>query len=582
MESENWDEPASGPLNQESLRKIAWEIGEHRAGDGWTPTANHCGLAMVDPGQGFCHWRILPDWIDNVSREKGDGWRHCRLVLRLYDVSYVIFNGLNAHSIQDCSLPSICGHLFFKLPRPGTWQLAEVGFLLRSGEFLPAARSQVVQFPPTTVSGRTEHSALLVEDGLRIEEIGSPWDQERVLRERRKPKLRGRLRIAAFSFATIPTGQQGVTAQFASELAAGQCAAGHEVHLFAPAVEGFHAEREIDGVHYVPLDVGLDGTPLELAQAFGQAIERKLADLPPFDLFHRHEWMTGLSTALDSRPTILSLSSLETTRLNGNPPGELSAEIRRAERQAAEAADCLLVPEWLRPTAIEELDIGEERICGFPLEGRLSDTWSAPLDYGQVKKEIGVGPLDRLVLFVGPLEHAAGVDILLEATPSLLQRAGNLRLAFVGAGSMGGQLDYRMHQLRIAYAVRLLGHVDLPQLSRLLRSAEAVVLPSRHRVPMDDAVAELAQRSGKPVVTTHGGPAHLVRHDETGLVTYDNPGSIVWALDRILGDPAHAERMGQNARRQRDPTPSWQEVTRHYLEFCATRFPELTLTQSAG
>ena len=33
-------------------------------------------------------------------------------------------------------LPHLCGQLFFHLPKPGTWQLAEVGFLLRNGEFM--------------------------------------------------------------------------------------------------------------------------------------------------------------------------------------------------------------------------------------------------------------------------------------------------------------------------------------------------------------------------------------------------------------------------------------------------------------
>jgi len=79
------------------------------------------------------------------------------------------------------------------------------------------------------------------------------------------------------------------------------------------------------------------------------------------------------------------------------------------------------------------------------------------------------------------------------------------------------------------------------------------------------------------VVTTHGGPAHLVRHEENGIVTYDNPGSMVWALDRILGDASHAECMGQSGRRGSDGGGViWSEVARHYLELCAAHFPELT------
>src|SRR5208337_2996544 len=156
----------------------------------------------------------------------------------------------------------------------------------------------------------------------------------------------------------------------------------------------------------------------------------------------------------------------------------------------------------------------------------------------------------------------------------------NVRLAFVGAGNLAGALDSRAHQLRVAHAVRLLGHVESSQLSRLLRAAEALVLPSRYRVPFDDAVVDLARKAGRPVVTTHGGPAHLVRHEENGVVTYDNPGSMVWAVDRILGDAGHAERMGRNGRRADNHAGvAWSDVANHYLEVCASFFEELTVTQ---
>ncbi len=181
------------------------------------------------------------------------------------------------------------------------------------------------------------------------------------------------------------------------------------------------------------------------------------------------------------------------------------------------------------------------------MEGRPPDEWEAPLDFGQIKMEVGIGPLDRMLLYVGPLEHAAGVDLMVEALPVVLQRMHNVRLAFAGAGNFAGALDSRAHQLGVAHAVRLLGHVELSQLSRLLRAAEALVLPSRYRIPFDDAVVDLARKAGRPVITTHGGPAHLVRHEDNGIITYDNPGSIVWAIDRVLGDPAHAEQMGATA-----------------------------------
>jgi glycogen(starch) synthase len=560
----------------EFLRHVAWQIGEHRAGASYQPAVNHVGLGMVTPSDGFAYWRILSGWVEEARQRKGDAWHHCRLVLRLYDVSYITFNGFNAHRIQDHDLPALEGQLFFRLPRGGTWQIGEVGFLLRSGEFVPAARSRAVPFAPDGPSTQGSHAALLVTEPGRVEEIGNLWDQERILRERRRPHLRSPLRIGAFAFAAQAIGQQTPLASFVSELAAGQRAEGHDIHVFVPAVPGFDAPREVDGVHYHPLAVPAMDSPLDAAEAFAEAATEYLQDLPPFDLLHLHEWMAGLIAQPGVRPTVLSLGSIETTRRNGTQPTQLSLDVQRIERALARSSDRVLVPHWLRERAVAELGLDARHVHAFPMEGRLANEWECPLDYGQVKMGIGVGPLDRLLLFVGPLEHAAGVDILLEALPTLLHRASNVRLAYVGTGHAWSHLEHRARELGVVHAVRLLGHLEGAQVHRLVRSAEALVLPSRYRVPFDDAVVDLARRAGRPVVTTHGGPAHLIRHEENGLVTYDNPGSMVWAIDRILGDPAHAERMGQNGRRSSDSAPRWSDVARHYLELCAAAFPTLS------
>jgi glycosyltransferase involved in cell wall biosynthesis len=567
---------ASPSPDPEFLRQVAWEIGERRPADAYVPTANHVGLAMVGPCQGFAHWRIGSDWVEATARARGDRWRDCRLVLRLYDVSFIEFNGFNAHQVHDHGLGGLCGQFFFRLPRPGTWQLAEVGFLLKGGEFVAAARSPVVPFAPDSPSGRNSEAGLLVHEPGKVEEVRSVWEQEHVLRERRKPRLRRSLRLAAFSFASLATGQKDTLAHFVSELAAGEAARGHEVHLFLPANEQLPSDREVAGVYHHALEVHVNGNPVEAARVFAQAARERLARVGHFDLVHLHEWMTGWVPRPEDCPAVLSLGSVEALRRNGTPAAGLSLEIEATEREVAAAARCVLTPDWLRDRAVATLGLDGTRVCSFPMEGRMPNEWECPLDYGKVKGEIGVGPLDRLLLFVGPLEHAAGVDLLVEALPVLLSRAPNLRLAFAGGGSMQEALWQRAHQLGVGWAVRVLGHVERPQVVRLLRAAEALVLPSRFRVPFDDAVVDLARRAGRPVVTTQGGPAHLVRHEENGLLTYDNPGSMVWAMDRILGDPGHAARMGQNGRRGEGSAVVWSEVAGYYLDLCAAHFPELT------
>ena len=566
-----------------TLRNLAWDVGQSRPAEAYVPIASHVGLAMVSPCRGFAHWRMLDDWIHRTAEQQGDAWHDCRMILRLYDVSYVEFTGLNANGLQDHDLPSTRGQMIFDLPNGGTWQLAEVGFLLRSGEFLPAARSRVVSFAPPTPSPHGDHTALLVDEDFNIEEVGNLWDQEKILTDRRTPKLRTPLRIAALAMPSAEADRDGMPTKFITELAAGLGQCGHEIHLFVPGCDGL---QETDNVHLHPLDACPDAAALEQARSFARAAEDSMAGHGPFDLIHCHEWMTGLwirgqgfGGSNQDTPTILSVSSVETTRRHGTTPTGASLEIEKTEGEIAAKADCVLAPDWLRGKAVADLGLDGAYAHAFPMEGRVPNEWECPLDYGQIKGEIGVGPLDRLMLLIGPLEHEAGCDLIIEALPVVLQRWHNLRVAFAGSGQQWEQLEHRAGELGVSHAVRLLGHVDSTQITRLLRASEALVLPSRYRVPFDDAVVDLARRAGRPVITTQDGPAHLVRHEETGVVTYDNPGSIVWAIDRILGDPAHARQMGENGRCSDGFILNWGDVAHRYLELCAACFPQLTETR---
>jgi glycogen synthase len=568
------------PPDQETLRRVSWEIGVRRPCDGYAPPHNHVALGMVNPFQGFAHWRILQKWIDDTAWSRGTAWYNCRLILRLYDVSFINFSGFNAHRIQDVDLPAIAGNVFFNLPRPGTFQLGEVGFLLRGGEFIPASRSHVTQFANDAVSPRHDHSALLVDDKLHIEEVGNLWEQDRVLQERRKPKIRTGLRLASFAFEAPVCGQQSPVARFAVELASQEAALGYEVHLFVPACPQLSEPAVLNGVHYHPLEIRPDGSAVEKALSFARSAEEKLREMPSFDLYHMHEWMTGLAPWAGSRPTVVSLTSIESSRLNGAVPGEQSLEIMNLERELAHSVECILTPDWLRSRAIHEFGIDGSIVHAFPMEARLPDEWECPLDFGDAKRSIGFGPLDQMLLFIGPLEHAAGVDILLEALPTLLNRCPKVRVAFAGSGSMHGHLEWLAHHMGVGGCVRVLGHVHRDMIVRLMRSAEALVLPSRYRVAQDDAVVDLARRAGRPVVTTNNGPCYLIRHEENGIVGFDNPNSMVWALERILRDPTHAWHMGQAGKRSENASVSWGEVTRRYLEVCAQSFPELAEPRS--
>ncbi len=569
--------PAPPQLDVVGLRRYAWEIGSRRAHDAHVCPDTYVNLCAVSPGEAFVVWRVQPSWIESTSARRRDHWNGSRFVVRLYDVSFLEFNGMNAHRLRDIAIDGLSGQRLVAFPLAGTTQLAEVGFVLRNGEFIAAARSTATAFPSPTVSSHHDDAALYVDDRLAPEPVPSPWESTSYVRERSKPRLRRDLRIAMLSFEAEAVGHAGPVATFVTSLGSELHAQGQEVHAFVPAHEDFQADAECAGVAYHPLVLGPTSGPIDTALAFARSLETCLRGLPPFDYFHMQEWMTALVPWMGTRPATLALTSIEPTRRNGTAATEMSMEIEKTERELARAAECLIVPTWLHARAATDLGADSAHIHPFPMEGRPVDEWETPLDHGRVKADLGLHPFDRVLLFVGPLEWAAGPDLLIEALPTVLSRTPNVGLVFAGEGGMRGHLVGRGNQLGVGHAIRVLGHVERARLVPLLRASEALLMPARHRLAQDHAVAELARRASRPVLTTHGGPAYLIRHEEDGLLVYDNPPSLVWGMSRLLDDPRHSEQMGRTGGRQGEGA-SWSGLAQSYADLCARTFPELSET----
>jgi glycosyltransferase involved in cell wall biosynthesis len=556
------------------MRRCAWEIGARWPLGTVSETSRYVTLAPVAPTLALSTWNIDKAWLEQRSLERGEAWYGARLILRFYDVSFIEFNGFNAHRMFDVDLGHVRGETFVTFPHGGSSQIAEVGFLLRSGEFLPAARSATIALPSGAPSRRADSTCYFVDGALEPEVVATPWEGPAYVERRGKPKLRGGLRVAFLTFESAATGQSSMVGSFVTQLAR-QLARNHDVHVFLPSSSADDQDFDADGVHYRRLGPLSNGDPVHAAWAFARATEAKLLDEPPFDLFHLQEWMAALVPSSGTCPTVLSMSSLEVVRRNGAPASELSEVIAALEHEVAQVAGCVLVPGALRDTAVRELGLAAERVHAFPMEGRPENMWDCPLDLGRVKGDIGLGPFDRLATFVGPLCHESGVDLLVESLPSVLHRTDNARILLVGTGGLHDHLWNRAHQLGVSHALRTLGHVDGAQLAALLRASETLLLPSRQRVHGDEQVVGLARLAGIPVVATHTGPAQLVRHEESGLLTYDNPGSMVWALDRIYGAPEHASEMGRRAQCFQPGPPHWSRVAEIFSDLCAEKFAEL-------
>lgn len=159
--------------------------------------------------------------------------------------------------------------------------------------------------------------------------------------------------------------------------------------------------------------------------------------------------------------------------------------------------------------------------------------------------ELGTPPDAPVILTVARLEHQKGVEFLLEAAVSVLQRFPAARFWIAGEGALRAQLEARAERSGVASAVRFLGfRSDLP---RLFAAADIFVLASLYEgLPL--SVLEAMASCRAIVATNVGGTPDVIKDGDTGLlVPPANSAALAKALIKLLSDSSLARRLAERA-----------------------------------
>jgi len=149
-------------------------------------------LQVRDPWWIHAYWEVRPQTFERLMHELGDEFYRCRRILRVYDVSQVIFNGHNAHKFFDIQINEHTNNWYIDTGGPGRSWCVDFGLLLPNGRFITIVRSNTVQTPLDGPSWITDEEWMIPEDmfarlygmgfGLgRSSPVGKAW-QERVKR----------------------------------------------------------------------------------------------------------------------------------------------------------------------------------------------------------------------------------------------------------------------------------------------------------------------------------------------------------------------------------------------------------------
>jgi phosphatidylinositol glycan class A protein len=164
------------------------------------------------------------------------------------------------------------------------------------------------------------------------------------------------------------------------------------------------------------------------------------------------------------------------------------------------------------------------------------------------------------------MSHANGADLLVDALPTVCRDHPDAQFIFAGDGPMRWDLESRARDTGVGNRCRFLGDVTKETFTSVLAISDFVVIPARAQ--QDGGLAQAALIQGRPVLTTHQAGLSNIVHGQNGLVTYDNPGSIVWGLKEMLNNSLKGNMLRLVARKRAGESPSVEAVAvRHYLYY---------------
>jgi len=150
-------------------------------------------------------------------------------------------------------------------------------------------------------------------------------------------------------------------------------------------------------------------------------------------------------------------------------------------------------------------------------------------------------PSDRIILSIATLHPRKGLNYLLEAMPTVLEKFPDAKLAIVGEGPQKKELEKIISRLKIDHRVLLLGYQeDIP---KLLKCSEIFVLPSIKEAFGLVLLEALAAQT--PIIATKvGGIPEIVQHMKTALlVEPGNSQELTDALSELLRNSALSQKI---------------------------------------
>jgi glycosyltransferase involved in cell wall biosynthesis len=154
----------------------------------------------------------------------------------------------------------------------------------------------------------------------------------------------------------------------------------------------------------------------------------------------------------------------------------------------------------------------------------------------------------RHIVALGRLVGYKGYDVLIRAMQSV-----NGNATIIGEGPLLADLQQLATELGVSGRIRLAGRLPRDEIKQLFHSAQVFAFPSVNEAEAFGIVQIEAMAAGLPIVNTHLATTVplVARHELEALTVVPNdPQALSQALNRLLDEPALAERLGAAGRQR--------------------------------
>ncbi len=367
-------------------------------------------------------------------------------------------------------------------------------------------------------------------------------------------------KIALLSWNSSYGKSDGHDGVYVSNLASALAKEGQEIHVFTRKKGKQSDNEKIDGAYYHRIHIDTNIPFLDRIKKFGNRIYDRIKRIEsreqPFNVIHCSNWhpvkaVKSLQNGKTRQVVLTMHSNINLERYEYK--GMMNAKFDLILKELIKTSNKVIcLDKKIKSEMQDILPSPEEKLIIIPEAFNWED-FQGISDQGEFKRRYNIGPIDPTILFVGEFNDAYAPDILADAIPALLKNNPQLRFLFVGDGDLMWPIKVKAHYLYFEHAIRLVGHKEGRELHELFQTSDIVVIPNRKEIGQYQVLA--AWSAKKPVVATKAGSCGLINHEENGICIYDNPGSVVWGIEKIIYDWNKAYKMANKG---------WERIINNY------------------